>query len=396
MKKILGLIATPSTISHGLAIYFFASTAFSQTENIAFPGLLPAKQYSPYTSVRYGSAATPLNLYSFYIDYDSADAAYWGAASYARQMWLMNDAYTTSDSAFKYFIVAFDTIQNSYAFISYPNSVIYQTKIDSISMRIGHENNSGTADTIIVKIINLTTAGYPTTSVLWADTLITSTGLSTANNWLNPTIISFAPLFTDSINRFGVCVEYNGSTQDTLGFVAGYPTFTAPCDTVPSVLSRKSNYYPNSVAYFTSLGFQIPTASGTGVYYDCNGNSGYDPGTDGENFIENINLRCYVEISTNPAGISDHTFSPVITLLQNFPNPFSGKTRIDYLLSENSEVKFEIYDLIGEKRLEKNEGIKNSGKHFFEFNSLSLENGIYFYSLSAGGEKITRKMTLLK
>ena len=103
-----------------------------------------------------------------------------------------------------------------------------------------------------------------------------------------------------------------------------------------------------------------------------------------------------MEISTNPAGISDHTFSPVITLLQNFPNPFSGKTRIDYLLSENSEVKFEIYDLIGEKRLEKNEGIKNSGKHFFEFNSLSLENGIYFYSLSAGGEKITRKMTLLK
>jgi glucose/arabinose dehydrogenase len=68
---------------------------------------------------------------------------------------------------------------------------------------------------------------------------------------------------------------------------------------------------------------------------------------------------------------------------QNYPNPTTGKTQIDYTVAQNSSVTIELYDITGRK-------IKNimisadvqAGNHTVEINDLDkLTNGSYFYKM---------------
>ncbi len=84
-------------------------------------------------------------------------------------------------------------------------------------------------------------------------------------------------------------------------------------------------------------------------------------------------------------------------LLQNFPNPFSGTTKIWYNLENESIVQLDIYNYTGQLISSYNEGTKPKGKHHIDFDSSGLRNGIYFYSISINGQTSdTKKMTIIK
>jgi len=78
------------------------------------------------------------------------------------------------------------------------------------------------------------------------------------------------------------------------------------------------------------------------------------------------------------------TFSSIENSInQNYPNPFNPTTTISFSLSEEGNVKIEIYDSNGrliEKLIEQNYA---KGKHEISFNGEKLASGIYFYRIEA-------------
>ncbi len=82
-------------------------------------------------------------------------------------------------------------------------------------------------------------------------------------------------------------------------------------------------------------------------------------------------------------------------LSQNYPNPFSTQTTIEYSLGYGAKnVSIAIYNILGSKRYEKNNLPYTSGKHIVNIENLNLSSGIYFYSIFIDGIKITKKMII--
>ena len=83
-------------------------------------------------------------------------------------------------------------------------------------------------------------------------------------------------------------------------------------------------------------------------------------------------------------------------LKQNYPNPFSGSTTIEYGLPESGLVKIEIFDLIGNTVGTLIKAVHNAGNYVIEYNNSDLPEGIYFYSLSFNGATKIKQMIKLK
>ncbi|MCH8495405.1 MAG: T9SS type A sorting domain-containing protein [Balneolales bacterium] len=86
-----------------------------------------------------------------------------------------------------------------------------------------------------------------------------------------------------------------------------------------------------------------------------------------------------------------------IELNQNYPNPFNPTTSIAFSLPSHTEVRLSIYDVAGREVMVLVDGSMPAGQHTVPFNSSgTLSSGVYVYRLQAGGEILTRKMTLIK
>lgn len=85
-------------------------------------------------------------------------------------------------------------------------------------------------------------------------------------------------------------------------------------------------------------------------------------------------------------------------LYQNYPNPFNPTTTISFLLPVDAQhaVHLHIYDILGNKILTHLEGEKLSGAHNINFDASNLPSGVYYYTLSAGPFRETKKMLLIK
>ncbi|MEJ2104065.1 MAG: T9SS type A sorting domain-containing protein [Ignavibacteriaceae bacterium] len=83
-------------------------------------------------------------------------------------------------------------------------------------------------------------------------------------------------------------------------------------------------------------------------------------------------------------------------LSQNYPNPFNPTTKINYSVSEPSNVRIAVYDVLGREIEILAEGFKPAGNYELTFNAENLPSGLYIYTFESGSTKITKKMTLLK
>ena len=84
-------------------------------------------------------------------------------------------------------------------------------------------------------------------------------------------------------------------------------------------------------------------------------------------------------------------------LFQNYPNPFNPVANIRYELSEKSNVKLEIYDILG-KKIETliNNKKHNVGIYQVRWNGTNNASGIYFCVLKVDGFTKKIKMVLIK
>ncbi len=83
-------------------------------------------------------------------------------------------------------------------------------------------------------------------------------------------------------------------------------------------------------------------------------------------------------------------------LYQNFPNPFSNSTNINFYIPEKSKVIFRIYDKNSKFVDEINEGVKLKGEYNFEYNAANLASGIYFYEMITNKFSISKKMVIIR
>ena len=79
-------------------------------------------------------------------------------------------------------------------------------------------------------------------------------------------------------------------------------------------------------------------------------------------------------------------------LEQNYPNPFSGKTTIDYAVPKTTPVSLSIFDMQGRLVLFVDEGTKNKGRYSVEIHTGTLNHGVYYYRMQAQDFSTTRKM----
>ena len=79
---------------------------------------------------------------------------------------------------------------------------------------------------------------------------------------------------------------------------------------------------------------------------------------------------------------------------QNFPNPFSLKTKIQFKLVKAEVVIIEVYTLAGVKVREITGKIYPEGEHELTLDGSGLEPGIYIYHFIHGGKRVIKKMYL--
>ena len=161
------------------------------------------------------------------------------------------------------------------------------------------------------------------------------------------------------------------------------------------------------------------------------GRIAYVPGTmtpygnDGNHYNDSINRRPNTAVPDSVADAihyaSDHipviatfTFGNVIgisgnnqnipdkfELSQNFPNPFNPSTKIKFEIPDSErnnsfDTELIVYDMLGrEVSVLVNTSLK-AGKYEAVWNAANLPSGVYFYTLSAGEYRETKRMILLK
>lgn len=88
-------------------------------------------------------------------------------------------------------------------------------------------------------------------------------------------------------------------------------------------------------------------------------------------------------------------------LAQNYPNPFNPVTQIEYSIAKTGQYSMIVYNVLGQKVRTLFNEYRTAGAHQMTWNGLDEHNlkvgtGIYFYVLQGEGQRITRKMIMLK
>ena len=96
-------------------------------------------------------------------------------------------------------------------------------------------------------------------------------------------------------------------------------------------------------------------------------------------------------------SIENRQLTPnLFSVSQNYPNPFNPVTTIEFTLSERSNVRLILTNVLGQVVKEIAKGNYIAGKHQVKLNASDLSSGIYFYRLEAGKYSNTKKLVLIK
>jgi len=167
-------------------------------------------------------------------------------------------------------------------------------------------------------------------------------------------------------NPGGMIRPPNNNNKGTYicGKLTGTPT------TVTAVL--------DSMEIVANIFVSLATNSGDGT--DANQ---FAPGTNPVKFNYKVPIGMFT-------GVSEKMDISSILKFEMFPNPGVGATKLNYNLSENSDVSVRVTSIEGKEIYASQIGRQNAGKQTFELPA--LPQGFYFVTLQIGEYQITKKL----
>lgn len=125
-------------------------------------------------------------------------------------------------------------------------------------------------------------------------------------------------------------------------------------------------------------------------------------GWDENQSLPDINIPVIFDVEEQ-VGIEDALvlLPKEFALEQNYPNPFNAVTRINYALPINSNVKLEVFNILGQKVVTLIDCKQEAGYKSVIWDGRSasgnvVSSGMYFYKLEAGEKVFIKRMMLLK
>lgn len=92
-------------------------------------------------------------------------------------------------------------------------------------------------------------------------------------------------------------------------------------------------------------------------------------------------------------GLDDAIASAGFTVDDNYPNPFSGSTQINYHTVKEEPITFSVYNMLGALVYQQNYH-SSVGNNSITFTADGLSSGIYTYAISNGKHTYMRKMLI--
>jgi hypothetical protein len=120
--------------------------------------------------------------------------------------------------------------------------------------------------------------------------------------------------------------------------------------------------------------------------------------SDGASVIQTPVDTVYVTAS----GLAETPMPSDFTLNQNYPNPFNGRTKIEFSLTNQSDIDLAVFDVTGKKVAVLANDRLEAGSHsvIWDGNNIyghPVSSGVYFYKLDINGERsVNKEMLLLK
>jgi len=107
------------------------------------------------------------------------------------------------------------------------------------------------------------------------------------------------------------------------------------------------------------------------------------------------------EQATAVDDLPDDLLPGSFVLEQNYPNPFNLGTTIRFELTTRADVNLTVYNILGQTVYDLDAGLLSAGTHDlywdgYDRSGREAATGVYFYALTAGDVRQTRKMLLLK
>jgi hypothetical protein len=217
------------------------------------------------------------------------------------------------------------------------------------------------------------------------------------NDWPSSIFVSQDPVAIESV---GFDFLYNEFDEDhpTEGNPTGvqkgpFPRYAGVDDFLHQ--AADSANWTDDIPYYDPEGDETPIPWSLGVHEHWNNavemkysrNLGEDEG---------------IELVSNydPSGIEEDNDSTVsvnnFILHQNYPNPFSKSTIINFAIPSTEFVKLGIYNLTGQKIETLVNKQLGKGNYNIEWNAKGLASGVYLYRLEAGEFSATNKLILMR
>jgi len=164
-----------------------------------------------------------------------------------------------------------------------------------------------------------------------------------------------------------VAAEYFVNTDP--GFGSATPITVTPGD---SIMFNGALPVTNTLIGFDSLYIRVKDLAGVWSLYESRG------------------------FRISPVSVNEIPGADQTTLFQNYPNPFSNSTVIEYYLRNSADVSFYFSDFLGREVQVIHAGRINPGNHALLFDDSKLAEGYYFYKMVAGDFIATKQMVHLK
>ena len=105
-----------------------------------------------------------------------------------------------------------------------------------------------------------------------------------------------------------------------------------------------------------------------------------------------------VSYKDNTSGIKVENHNNYVNSIRidNFPNPFSGLSRVEYFLDNDCKVSLGLYDCMGREIKKLVEERQTAGQHNFYINSYSLPGGVYYLRLETNGKVASKKINIIR